>query len=208
MGHIAKGLDLYELGALFIAWGIFAALVGRLNANEAAERFIEGVKDLASTALLIGIARGIGLIMEDGQILHTLVNAMSKPLSYLGSELAAVAMFYMQTLLNFFIPSGSGQAYLSMPLMAPIGDIVGVNRQISVLAFQMGDGIANIIVPTGPVLMAILGIAGVPYSIWFRYAMPLVLKLSLAASILLVLAVVFDYGGAVQPQLLSVVNVS
>ena len=81
------------------------------KADRAANEFIEGVKDLASTCVLIGIARGIALIMEDGQILHTLVHGMSTPLSYLGAELAAVGMFLMQTLLNLFIPSGSGQAY-------------------------------------------------------------------------------------------------
>lgn len=198
-GISQRGWYLYELGAVFILWGLFTALVGRLDADTAAERFIDGVKDLATTAILVGVARGIALIMEDGQILHTLVHAMSSPLSHLGAELAAVGMFFMQTLLNLFIPSGSGQAYVTMPLMAPVGDIIGVNRQIAVLAYQFGDGFSNMIIPTNAVLMGIIGMAGVPYHLWFKFCFPLIVKLMLAASIVLVLAVVFDYGADVQP---------
>ena len=198
-GISEKGWYLYELGAMFIIWGVLAAVIGRLSADVAASKFIEGVQELATTAILIGVARGIALIMEDGQILHTLVHAMSLPLSYLGAELAAVGMFIMQSLLNLFIPSGSGQAYVTMPLMAPVGDIIGVNRQISVLAYQFGDGFSNMIIPTNAVLMGIIGMAGVPYNAWFRFCLPLLLKLMLAAATVLVLAVVFDYGAGVQP---------
>lgn len=194
-----KGWYLYELGALFVMWGMFTAIVGRLSADTAANQFIVGVQELATTAILIGVARGIALIMEDGQILHTLVYAMSYPLSYLGAELAAVGMFFIQSTLNLFIPSGSGQAYVTMPLMAPVGDLIGVNRQISVLAYQFGDGFSNMIIPTNAVLMGIIGMAGIPYHLWFKFCFPLILKLTLAASIVLVLAVIFDYGAAVQP---------
>lgn len=198
-GISQKGWYLYELGAVFILWGILTAIVGQLSADTAANRFIDGVKDLATTAILIGIARGIALIMEDGQILHTLVHGMSMPLSHLGAELAAVGMFIMQSILNLFIPSGSGQAYVTMPLMAPVGDIIGVNRQIAVLAYQFGDGFSNMIIPTNAVLMGIIGMAGVPYHLWFKFCFPLILKLMLAASVVLVLAVMFDYGAGVQP---------
>ena len=200
-GISQQGWYLYELGALFILWGMFTAVIGKLDADTAAIEFIEGVKDLATTAMLIGVARGIALIMEDGQILHSLVYGMSYPLSFIGSELAAVGMFVMQTLLNLFIPSGSGQAYVTIPLLTPVGDLVGVNRQIVVLAYQFGDGFSNMIVPTNAVLMGIIGMAGVPYHLWFRFCMPLMLKLMGAAAIVLVLAVVFDYGSDVQPSL-------
>lgn len=202
-GISQRGWYLYELGAIFILWGMFTAVIGRLPADDAANRFIDGVKDLATTAILIGIARGIALIMEDGQILHTLVHAMSTPLSYLGAELAAVGMFIMQSILNLFIPSGSGQAYVTMPLMAPVGDLIGVNRQIAVLAYQFGDGFSNMIIPTNAVLMGIIGMAGVPYHLWFKFCFPLMLKLMAAASVVLVLAVVFDYGADVQPQVIQ-----
>lgn len=198
-GISEKGWYLYELGAMFVLWGVFVAVVGQLDADTAANKFIEGVQELATTAILIGVARGIALIMEDGQILHTLVHAMSMPLSYLGAELAAVGMFIMQSVLNLFIPSGSGQAYVTMPLMAPVGDLIGVNRQIAVLAYQFGDGFSNMIIPTNAVLMGIIGMAGVPYNAWFRFCLPLMLKLGAAAAIILALAVAFDYGAGVQP---------
>lgn len=200
-GISQHGWYLYELGAIFILWGAFTAVVGKLNADTAADTFIEGVKDLATTALLIGVARGIALIMEDGQILHTLVHGLSSPLSHLGAEFAAVGMFLVQTILNLFIPSGSGQAYVTMPLMAPVGDIIGVYRQVAVLAYQFGDGFSNMIIPTNAVLMGIIGMAGVPYHLWFKFCFPLLLKLMLAASVVLVLAVTFDYGADVQPTL-------
>jgi uncharacterized ion transporter superfamily protein YfcC len=198
-GIATQGWYLYELGGVFVAWGAVVAFLGKLTADETAERFIEGVSDLVTTAVLIGVARGIALILEDGQILHTLVHGMSLPLSHVAAEISAVGMLIIQTLLNTFIPSGSGQAYVTMPLMAPLGDLVGVPRQVAVLAYQFGDGFSNMIIPTNAVLMGILGMAGVPYTHWFRFCLPLMLKLMAAASTVLVLAVMFGYGLDVQP---------
>ena len=198
-GIATQGWYLYELGGVFIAWGALISILGRLSADETAERFIEGVSDLVTTAILIGVARGIALILEDGQILHSLVHGMSLPLSYVSAEISAVGMLVIQTLLNTFIPSGSGQAYVTMPLMAPLGDLVGVPRQVAVLAYQFGDGFSNMIIPTNAVLMGILGMAGVPYGHWFRFCLPLLLKLMLASALVLVLAVMFGYGLDVQP---------
>ena len=178
-----------ELGAIFLALALFGGLVGGLGADGTAKRFAEGASELAGTALLIGFARSIALILEDGQVLHTIVNGMAAPLQVLGAEFAAIGMLLIQTVINLFIPSGSGQAYVTMPLMAPIGDLVGVTRQTAVLAFQFGDGFANMIVPTNPVLMGILGIAGIPYDRWLRFVLPLMLKLFLAGSAALVVAV-------------------
>jgi uncharacterized ion transporter superfamily protein YfcC len=178
-----------ELGAIFLALALFAGLAGGLGANDTARRFAEGAAELASTALLIGFARSIALILEDGQVLHTIVNGLATPLQATGAEFAAIGMLAIQTVINLFIPSGSGQAFVTMPLMAPIGDLVGVSRQTAVLAYQFGDGFANMIVPTNPVLMGILGIAGIPYDRWLRFIAPLLLKLFLAGSITLVIAV-------------------
>ncbi len=192
-GISRHGWYLNQLGAAFLAWGILAVVIGRIPVNDAAQHFIDGARDLTTTAVLVGVARGVALILEDGQILHTLVHAMSMPLQHLGPHLAAVGMLCMQTVLNFFIPSGSGQAYVTMPLMAPLGDLVGVGRQVSVLAFQMGDGFANIIVPTNAILMGILGMAGVPYAIWLRFCIPLMAKLLAMCALVLVLAVTFGF---------------
>jgi uncharacterized ion transporter superfamily protein YfcC len=198
-GIRVHGWYLYELGACFLAWGLLTTAISRIKVDVAAQKFIDGAMELTTTAILIGVARGISLVMEDGQILHSLVHGMSLPLSYVGAEVAVVGMLIIQTLLNFFIPSGSGQAFVTMPLMVPLADLLDIPRQVAVLAYQFGDGFSNMIIPTNAILMGIIGIAGIPYGHWFRFCLPLILKLMLAAAVVLVLAVVFDYGAEVQP---------
>lgn len=193
VGIAVQGWYLVELGALFLALAVVAGLISGIGVNKMAEVFGNGAAELTGTALLIGFARSIALLMEDGEILHTVVNYLATPLSAAGAEFAAVGMLLIQSVLNFFIPSGSGQALVTMPLMAPIGDLVGVSRQISVLAFQFGDGLMNMIVPTNPVLMGILGLAGIPFEKWFRFIFPLVIKLIVICSIALVIAVWIGY---------------
>jgi uncharacterized ion transporter superfamily protein YfcC len=188
------GWYLIELGACFLILGVFTAAVARIAPSEMALRFVRGAGDLTETALLVGVARGIALIMEDGQILHTIVHTLSVPLSHVGPELAAVGMLTMQSILNLFVPSGSGQAFVTMPLMTPLADVLGLSRHIAVLAFQFGDGFTNMIIPTNAVLMGILGMAGIPYDRWFRFCLPLVLKLFVAAAVVLVFAVRFGIG--------------
>lgn len=209
IGVVAYGIRmhgwyLYELSACFIAWGLFTTVIGRISADQAAQKFIDGAMELTTTAMLIGVARGISLVMEDGQILHSLVHGLSLPLSYVGAEIAVVGMLLIQTFLNFFIPSGSGQAYVTMPLMVPLSDLLEIPRQVAVLAYQFGDGFSNMIIPTNAVLMGIIGIAGVPYGHWFRFCWPLMVKLLIASSIVLVGAVWLGYGLDVQPMTTAV----
>ncbi len=192
-GIATRGWYLTELGAAFLILGIVTALIGRIGPSLMAKEFVVGAKELTETALLVGVARGIALIMEDGQILHTIVHGLSVPLGTVGPELAAVGMMIMQTILNLFVPSGSGQAFVTMPLMAPLSDILGISRQIAVQAFVFGDGFANMIVPTNAVLMGILGMAGVPYDRWFRFCMPLLLKLLAFAALCMVAMVMFGF---------------
>ena len=182
-----------ELGAVFMALAILVGFISQMSLDDMAKRFIEGAGELVGTALIIGFARAIEIILSDGQVLHTIVNGMSQPLVAVGGELSAVGMLFIQSMLNFFIPSGSGQAYVTMPLMAPISDIVGVSRQVAVLAYQMGDGFMNMVVPTNAVLMGILGICGIPFGRWFRFIWPLMLQLFAAGSISLVIAVMIGY---------------
>jgi uncharacterized ion transporter superfamily protein YfcC len=182
-----------ELGALFAALAFVSAALGRISVDQTAKYFIEGASELTGTALMIGFARGIALVLEDGQVLHTIVHFLSSGLTHVGAAFSAVGMLLIQSAINFFIPSGSGQAYVTMPLMAPIADIVGVSRQVAVLAYQMGDGFTNAIVPTNAVLMGILGLAGIPFDRWFRFIAPLMVKILVAASISVVLAVWIGY---------------
>lgn len=185
---------LVELSALFLGLALAAWWLGGLAGDEAAKAFGEGAAAMTMTALLVGFARAIALMLEDGGVLHTIVHGLSLPLSMVGAEFAAVGMLGVQSLLNLFIPSGSGQAFVTMPLMAPIGDIVGVSRQVAVLAFLFGDGFMNIIIPTNAVLMGMLGVAGIPYDRWLRFIGPLVLKLLAAGAVILMLAVMLGYG--------------
>lgn len=184
---------LVELGAAFFALAIAVSIIGKINPNKAAIAFGIGASELTTTALLIGFARSIALLLEDGMVLHTIVHYLSIPLQSVGPELASIGMFMFQSLLNFFIPSGSGQAFVTMPLMAPIADLTGVSRQIAVLAYQFGDGFTNMLVPTNAVLMGIIGIAGIPYDRWFKFIIPLMVKLWIVGSIALVIAVWVGY---------------
>ncbi|NBC25666.1 MAG: TIGR00366 family protein [Bacteroidetes bacterium] len=193
VGIKEAGWYLTELGAMFVGLAIVVGFLSGKGASDTATLFSKGAAELTGTALLIGFARAIALLMEDGLILDTVVNALATPLSYVGAEFSAVGMLFIQSILNFFIPSGSGQAFVTMPLMAPIGDLVGVSRQVAVLAYQFGDGLMNMIVPTNAVLMGILGLAGIPYAKWFRFVWPVILKLLAAASVAMVLAVWVGY---------------
>ena len=187
------GWYLVELGAVFLGLTIVVAIIGKLSPDRTAREFAIGATELTTTALLIGFARAIALILQDGQVLDTIVYALASPLERLGPELASVGMYVIQSLINFFIPSGSGQAYVTMPLMTPIADLSGISRQIAVLAYQFGDGFTNMIVPTNAVLMGILGIGKIPYDRWFKFIFPLILKLWLFGSIALIIAVLIGY---------------
>jgi len=184
---------LVEMGALFLGLSIVLAVVGRLGADAAARTFCEGASELATTALLIGFARTIQVVLDQGGVIDTIVHGLSVPLMGLGAGPASVGMLAFQTLTNLFVPSGSGQAYVTMPLMAPLADLVGVSRQVAVLAFQFGDGFSNIVVPTNPILIGMLAIARVPYDRWLRFILPFMLKIWGAAAVALLAAVWFGY---------------
>ena len=193
LGIAYKGWYFVEMGALFLLLALMVGLVSENGVNHTADTFGKGAAELTGTALLIGFARSIALIMEEGEILHTVVHSMATPLSFAGAEIAATGMLFIQSMLNFFIPSGSGQALVTMPLMAPLGDLAGVSRQVSVLAFQLGDGLMNMIVPTNPVLMGILGLASIPYDRWLKFIFPLIIKLLTVCAVALALAVRTGY---------------
>jgi uncharacterized ion transporter superfamily protein YfcC len=182
-----------ELGGVFFALALATGLINGTALDDMAKQFVAGAGELVNTALLIGFARAIEITLSDGQVLHTIVHGLSQPLLAVGSEVSAVGMLFIQSILNFFIPSGSGQAYVTMPIMAPIADIVGVTRQVAVLAYQMGDGFMNMIVPTNAVLMGILGICGIPYGRWFRFIWPLMAMLLVLGSAAMVTAVMIGF---------------
>lgn len=187
------GWYLTELSGLFLALGIVTMIIGRMKVDEAAQKFIDGAAQLTATALLVGFARSISMILDDGQVLDTVIYYMSMPIEAMGSYLGAVGMLIIQVTINFFVPSGSGQAFVTMPIMVPIADTAGIGRQVAVLAFQMGDGFMNAISPTNPVLMGILVLAGIPYNRWFRFIFPWIMKIMLICALALMFAVFIGY---------------
>ena len=192
-GVLTAGWYIVEIAALFVALAALLGAVGGLGGNGTAKAFMAGVRDLAPTAVIIGLARGILVVLEDGQVVDTILNGLASGLGGAGATVAASAMFGVQTAINFFVPSGSGQAALTMPLMAPLADLVGVTRQTAVLAFQMGDGFTNMIIPTSPVLMGVLSLARVPWPTWARWILPLQIGLFALGVVALVIAVAVGY---------------
>ncbi len=192
VGVVRMGWYIEEIAALFVGVGILVGVVGRMAPGAIASSFMDGARSLVATAVIIGLARGILVVLEDGQVVDTLLHGMAGLLDGVGPVGSAQGMFAVQTVLNFFVPSGSGQAALTMPLMAPLADLTGLTRQVAVLAYQLGDGFTNLIIPTNAVLMGAISLGGVPWGRWARWMLPLQLVffvLGLAA-----LAVVVTFG--------------
>jgi uncharacterized ion transporter superfamily protein YfcC len=185
-GVLAYEWWIEEISAVFIITGILVGIAGKLKLSEITDSFIQGAKDLIGTALIIALARGILIISQDGKIIDTLLYTLANPVSSLHPVFSAQAMFFVQTFLNFFVPSGSGQAVLTMPIMAPLADIVGVTRQTAVLAFQFGDGFSNMIIPTSAVTMGVLTLAEIPWEKWAKWILPLEIIFLILGLLLLV----------------------
>lgn len=185
-GVLEYGWFIEEICALFLITGIAVGVVGKLNAKEITDSFISGAKDLIGTAMIIALARGILIVAKDGKIIDTILNSLSSVVGEFHSIVSSQMMFIIQSFLNFFVPSGSGQAALTMPIMAPLGDLVDVSRQTVVLAFQMGDGFSNMIIPTSAVLMGVLSLAEIPWEKWAKWMLPLQLIFFLLGLLLLI----------------------
>lgn len=190
-GVIKYGWYTTELSALFLGVGILAGFVGGFTPNQVAREFTKGMKGVTYGALIVGFARAIVLILEEGMILDTLVYSFSQPLMILGSSVAAVGMFIVQSFLNFFIGSSSGLAAATMPIMIPLSDVLGVTRQTAVLAFQFGDGITNML---WPAMIYYLTFADIPYNIWFKHILKLNIILSIVGIALVAVAQIINYG--------------
>jgi uncharacterized ion transporter superfamily protein YfcC len=188
-GVFQWGWFLKELASSFLIMGLLSGLVGKLSVNKIFESFVDGARALTFGALVVGFARAITVVMEEGKIIDTVVWSMASSLSALPESVTVVAMFAFQSVLNFFIPSGSGQAAATMPIMVPIGDLIGISRQVVVLAYQYGDAISNSIIPTSGALMGYLAVGGIPYERWVKFIWKLILGWSLIAAIALVIAV-------------------
>jgi uncharacterized ion transporter superfamily protein YfcC len=182
-----------EIGGLFFGLGIACGLFGGLSLDEMTESFKEGARDMMGVALIIGCARALLVVATDGRILDTLLYSLASIISDLHPIMAAQVMFITHGIINFFVHSGSGQAALTMPVMAPLADIVGVSRQTAVLAFQFGDGWINPILPTSGVTMGVLGLAGISWDRWIRWMLPAQVYFFVLALLLLIPPFLFGY---------------
>ncbi|MFF5817104.1 YfcC family protein [Lysinibacillus capsici] len=193
-GVVKLGWYITEIAGLFLLFGILMGLIGKLSPSHIANSFMKGAGDLVGGALIIGLAQSILVIFNNSGLIDTILFYTSALLDSVPPALNAVGMFIFQLFLNFLVPSGSGQAALTMPIMAPLSDMIGVTRQTAVLAYQFGDGMSNIIFPTVGFLMAGLSIAGIPWGKWIKWIFPFMLIQVTVAVISLIIAQVIQYG--------------
>ncbi|MDN6915126.1 Na+/H+ antiporter NhaC family protein, partial [Klebsiella pneumoniae] len=152
----------------FLGLGLFAGGIARFSQKEIAEAFVEGCSDFAYAAVIIGLARGVLVILEGGMIIDTILNSFANRLGGLPKFLFTTILLISPVIVSFFVPSSSGAAALTMPVMAPLGDLMNVSRDVVVLSNQFGNGLMNIISPTSGVLLAGLAIAEINFSKWFK----------------------------------------
>ena len=181
------------VSSAFIYMGVLAGFAYGMKPNEVAKSFVSGVKDAAGTGAMLGFAYAISVVLTSGNIMDTVVHSLASMLSYVPDILKAPAMLVMHTLINVFITSGSGQAAASMPIMVPVADLIGMTRQTAVLAFNFGDGFCNNILPHAAATMGFVGLAGIPFGRWFRYAIKLFLIWFVIGCILLMIATAIGY---------------
>lgn len=195
VGVMGYGWYLPEICALFMALAVASGFAADYSADDIAKEFIAGAKDIFSAALIIGFAAGIIVILKNGQVIDVMLNSMASALDGSGKVGALGTMYGIQTFINLFIPSASAKAAVTMPIMAPFSDLIGVSRQATVLAFQFGDGFTNMITPCSGVLMAVLSVAKIPYEKWFRFIWKFILLLVFIGFLLLLPTVFLDLPG-------------
>lgn len=184
-----------EIAGLFFAMGILAGLAYSMRFDQMIREFLEGCKDMMTAALIVGIAGGIIVILQEGKIIDTILYGASSLMADSGKPAAVGGMYVIQNLLNLIIPSGSAKAALTIPMMAEFSDLIGISRQINVLAFQFGDGFTNMITPTSGVLIGVLGIARIPYAKWAKFIFPFILLFILIGFLLLLPTIYIPLNG-------------
>jgi uncharacterized ion transporter superfamily protein YfcC len=183
------GWEFDQLAALFFIVGLLAGLLRGLGIGGTADAFVDGFKSMAFAALLIGFARAIYVVLNEGEIVDTVVQGMFTPIEGLPATVSAVGMMFIQAAIHLPVPSTSSQAVLTLPLLVPLSDLIGLSRQVTVLAYQYGAGLCEILTPTNGALMAMLAAAGVRYEDWIKFVAPLYGVLVAMAVLAIVLAV-------------------
>ena len=195
VGVTCWGWYMPEITGLFLAMGILCGIIAGFPAGRIADEIVAGAKDILSAALVVGLASGIIVILQDGKVVDSILHAMQSGLDGNGEVASLTAMYFIQAVINVLIPSATAKAAITIPIMAPFSDLVGVSRQAMVLAFQFGDGFTNMITPTSGVLMAALAMARVPYEKWVRWISKMVVALLVLGLVLLLLTLILPLQG-------------
>ncbi|KPN12843.1 hypothetical protein AKG37_14605 [Bacillus australimaris] len=193
-GALQLGWTDKEMAGVFIFMAIAAGLLGGLAANDIAKTFIVGCQSLVYGALIVGMARCISVILENGKLLDTVVNGLASMLTGFSPIAGAIGMYIASALLHFLISSGSGEAVVFIPILAPLADLMGITRQVAVEAVMLGEGVVNCINPTSGVLMAVLAASGIPYVKWLRFMVPLALIWFVIGLVFICIGVMINWG--------------
>ena len=183
VGVARFGWDFDQLSGLFFLMGVAAGLVGRLGVSGTADGYVEGFRSMAFAGLLIGFARAIYVVLNEGRVVDTIVHGLFTPIATLPTTLSALGMMGVHAVVHVPVPSTSGQAVLTMPLLVPLSDLIGLSRQVTVLAYQYGAGLCELLTPTNGALMAMLAASGVRYEGWIRFAGPVVAALAVLGAV-------------------------
>jgi len=184
-----------EIAALFFAMGLATGIAMNYSPNRITKLFLDGVKDIQSAALIVGLAGGIIIILNNGNIIDTLLYKLSQSISGMGKMASLTMMYGVQNLINLVMPSGSAKAALTMPMMSQFSDLIGISRQATVMAYQFGDGFTNMITPTSGVTLGVLSVAKIPFDKWFKWILPLIIILVIIGFVLLIPTVYMDLKG-------------
>jgi uncharacterized ion transporter superfamily protein YfcC len=178
-----------EMSAEFFVLALLAGLIGKLGINGTSEAYVEGFQAMIFAAMIVGLSSSISIILERGMIIDTIIYGLFTPMQYLPKSLSAISMLVSQSFLHFVVPSYSGQAVLTMPILAPLSDLIGISRQVCVLAYQYGAVMMDLLIPTNGGLMAVLAIAGISFDKWFKFALKLVLVIMAISAAAIVVAI-------------------
>ncbi len=195
VGVMGYGWYVMEIATLFLAMGIASGLAIDKSADDIAKLFLEGVQDIMSAAIIVGLAGGIIVVLDEGGIIDSILYGLSSAMGNFGHVASVGTMYVIQTIINVVIPSGSAKAAITMPIMAPFSDLIGISRQATVMAFQFGDGFTNMITPTSGVLIAVLGVARIPYHKWVKWVWPLIVIFIILGFLLLIPTVTMQLNG-------------
>lgn len=194
-GVMAHGWYLPEISGIFLAMGVLSGFAFGMNADSIIKHFLDGAKDMLSAAIVVGLAGGIIQVLEDGSIIDPILHGLASLLGETSKLFSLTIMYLIQTLINLVIPSGTAKAALTMPIMAPFSDVIGISRQATVLAFQFGDGFTNMITPTSAVLLGVLGVAKVPYGVWIKWFIKYLILFMILGFLLLIPTVTITLNG-------------